>query len=102
MYLDGLGIPGDEVEALDWFQNAARKKHITEQYILGMKYLDGEGTPRDIYQAYAWLGIAAAGGFEPAQQYRNDIESAMNDDEIGQARELAREYWEKFGNKETH
>jgi len=70
------------------------------QFRLGSIYHNGQGIPQDNVKAFAWYGIAAAGGIKSAQRIRDEIQSRLTHDEIEQARKLARELWEKYGNTE--
>ena len=82
------------------YLKAAEQGHAMAQYSLGSMFYFGQGIPKDDINAYAWLGIAAAGGFEPAQNYRDVIASQISPEELEQAQILARELWGKYGNKE--
>jgi TPR repeat protein len=99
MYREVLGVPQDKKEALQWYIDAARKEHVMAQFRLGSVHHNGQGVPRDDVKAYAWYGIAAAGGFKPAQRLRDEIQWQLSQEELQQARKLAKELWEKYGNK---
>ena len=98
MYREGLGIPQDKTEAMTWYLDAARQKHVAAQLRLGSIYHNGYGVPRDDIKAYAWYGIAAAGGVKSAQRLRDEIQSQLIREELQQARKLSMELWEKYGN----
>ncbi len=97
MYIQNLGIPGDPKAAFQWLLEAAMDKHIVEQYVLGTYYLHGRGVNIDRINAYAWMGIAAAGGFEFAQSMRDIVALDLSDEELDKGRQLAREFWSKYG-----
>jgi TPR repeat protein len=74
-------------------------KHVVEQFILGTMYYAGLGVSQDNFRAYAWFGIASAGGLQAGQIFRDQIESEITASELQEARKLARELWNKYGNK---
>lgn len=99
MYRQGLGVPKDNQEALQWYLEVAKNEHVTEQFMLGTIYRAGRGVRQDNIRAYAWLGIAAAGGMQAAQVFRDNLESQITAGELEEARKLSRELWEKYGNR---
>ena len=102
MYRNGFGVEQDYPEALKWFRKAAKQGDARAQSNLGLMYHDGLGIQQDFIQAYAWFGIAAAGGFEPAQAGRDLIGGRLNSAQLEEAREFAKELWEKYGNKNNN
>jgi hypothetical protein len=98
MYRQGLGIPQNKTEALKRFLDVARQKNVVAQFRLGSIYHNGYGVPQDDIKAYAWYGIAAAGGIEPAEELRDEIQGQLTPEELTQARKLSRGLWEKYGN----
>ena len=97
MYQEGLGIPNDNADALAWFTTAAQEKKLIAQYHLGNIYFRGIIVEQDFVNAYAWVGIAAAGGYKPAEIKRDEIEDYMTPDERERAHTLAKELWKKYG-----
>jgi len=65
-------------------------------------YHHGYGLQQDYVQAYAWTGIAAANGNANAVQGRIYLETQLTPNELEEARQLARELWDKYGNKENN
>ena len=61
---------------------------------LATLYVRGQGVPRDLGEAYLWFSLAADAGYEPAQQGRAEIESALGTAELDRARERARRWQE--------
>ena len=102
MYRDGLGLPQDYTEALKWFRKAAEQGLALGQANLGVMYHQGHGLQKDNVQAYAWIGIAAANGNANAIQMLGFLESQLTPNKLEEARELAEELWEKYGNKSNH
>ena len=57
-----------------------------------MLYSSGRGIGQDWIKAHLWLNIAASGGYVGATQQLDYISSRMNESELAQARQLAREW----------
>ena len=100
MYRKGVCIPPDYIKASEWYRRAAEQGVSEAQYNLGILYFSGNGLPRDVVQAYAWVDVAAADGNERARDSRGVIESELDPAQLEDARRLAGELWEKYGNKE--
>src|SRR5260370_28730225 len=47
MYDEGLGIPMDDVEAVNWYRKAAEQGLVQAQGRLGVMYRRGRGLPED-------------------------------------------------------
>jgi len=99
MYNQGLGVPQDIAEALKWYRKAAEQGYTLAQSNIGFIYYKGFGVPKDYVQAFAWLDIAVKGGFQPAQNLRDMIVVKLNAAQFKEARKLAKELSEKYGNK---
>ncbi len=99
LYQTGFGVKQDYAEALKWYRKAAEQGLARAQANLGFRYQNGSGVQQDLIQSYAWYGIAAAGGFVQAQNGRDRIGAMLNATELEEAHELAKELWEKYGNK---
>jgi hypothetical protein len=67
MYLLGVGVPQDDVEAVRWYRLAADQGNALTQYNLGFMYANGEGVPRDDAEAVRWFRLAADQGQAEAQ-----------------------------------
>ena len=102
MYERGQGVPQDYTEAVNWYRKAVVQGNATAQHNLGGMYLRGLGVNQDYVKAYAWTGTAAANGHTDAIQNRDFTETQLTPNELEEARQLARELWEKYGNKTNH
>jgi len=102
MYTEGLGVQQDYTEAVKWTRKAAVQGSALGQANLGVMYHQGHGLQKDNVQAYAWIGIAAANGNANAIQMLGFLESQLTPNKLEEARELAEELWEKYGNKSNH
>lgn len=66
-YVEGKGVPKDEVKAMEWFQKAATQGLAKAQFQLGTMHANGDGTPKDGVKAVEWYQKAAAQGHDSAQ-----------------------------------
>ena len=62
MYVTGVGVPQDDVEAVAWYRRAAEQGDARAQYNLGGMYREGRGVPQDDVEAVAWYRRAAEQG----------------------------------------
>jgi TPR repeat protein len=62
MYDEGLGVPKDDVEAVNWYRKAADQGLVQAQGRLGVMYRRGRGLPEDEAQAVSWFRKAADAG----------------------------------------
>lgn len=104
VYRDGSdGLPQDYTEAVKWFHKAAEQKIAMAQFNLGQLYENGHGVPQDYVKAHMWYNVAMA-TFGPdgtgsltrasAFKHRETLATMMTSQQIANAHELAREWWE--------
>ena len=62
MYLNGKGVPKNEVEAAKWFRKASEQGNPDAQYKLGWMRQNGRGVPRNDNEAAKWYGKATDQG----------------------------------------
>ena len=67
IYVGGLGVPQDDVEAAAWFRKAADQGVAAAQSRLGSFYYLGKGVPQDYVEAAKWYRFAADQGNADAQ-----------------------------------
>ena len=91
-YLKGDGVTEDDHEATHWLIKSAEQGNTDAQFSLGFVYRGGNGVPMDNVQSYMWFDIAANNGHEKAIELRKDISTSMTDDQIDEARALAK-HW---------
>jgi TPR repeat protein len=58
----GMGVPQDDVEALDWYRRAADLGQADAMNNIGTLYLTGHGTQQDYAEAMKWYQRAADAG----------------------------------------
>ena len=90
MYLYGIGVTKDEVEAVKWFRKTADQGYATGQFTLGARYADGRGVPKDEVEAYKWYLLAEAQGDEQAKKSIADIEKDLTPAQRAEGKRLAR------------
>ena len=73
LYLQGLGVAADPVQAAAWYRRAAEAGDAVAQLNLGELYARGLGVPRDLVEAYTWFGLAAEQGRAWAAQQRDRL-----------------------------
>ncbi|MCM1149613.1 MAG: sel1 repeat family protein, partial [Butyricicoccus sp.] len=89
LYRDGPVLIPDGVEALYWFEQAARRGHVSAQYALGKLMLSEDAEVRNTELGIQWLEYAAHNGSDCAasrlgKEYlrgelvERDTENAMN------------------------
>jgi uncharacterized protein len=59
MYEKGLGVPQDDVAAVEWYRKAAIQDDSDAQFILGIMYYKGRGVSQDHKKAVEWYRKAA-------------------------------------------
>jgi len=62
MYMNGRGVPQDDVTACEWYRKAADQGQANAQGSLGYGYMNGCGVPQDFVAAAQWLQKAADQG----------------------------------------
>lgn len=85
---------GDDEKAAAWWRAAAEQGDSEAQFRLGVLYDNGIGVERNYYEAYAWARAAAIQGVDEARELQKHLLGKIAD--IEHARELARDYVEKF------
>src|SRR5689334_2503681 len=51
MHEQGLGVPKNDAEAVNWFRKAAEQGFAGAQYLLGLMYHEGLGVPKNDVEA---------------------------------------------------
>jgi TPR repeat protein len=93
-YLAGNGVSRDYAEAAKWFRRASDQGDRISQLILGGMYVLGQGVKKDLVESLKWLILAADGGLlnEKAIQNRDAVASALNPEQISEAKRRAAEW----------
>jgi hypothetical protein len=72
------------------YRRAAEQGHAPAQDNLGRLYLKGRGVKKDYALAYMWLELAISNGRKSAAKYLNQVVKTMTQEQISNARMLAR------------
>ena len=93
LYLNGQGVPKNEVAAVEWFRRSSDQGFPRASANLAEMYLRGIGVPRDPERAVAFYQRAAEGGLAEAQHNL----AILIDAGFGVARdpELARRWFQR-------
>lgn len=67
MFMTGLGVERDAVNAIQWYDRAAQGGHAKAQFNLGVIYDKADGAERDVAKALHWYREAAKQGVVEAQ-----------------------------------
>jgi TPR repeat protein len=67
MYYNGIGVPKDYKEAVNWYRKAAQHGEANSQFKLALMYDNGRGVPEDDKEAVKWYIKAAEQGYAVAQ-----------------------------------
>lgn len=73
-YLNGEGVPKDEVKAFELLREAATLNNIDAQYYLGLAYENGKGVTKDLSKAWEWYQLSANKGHLPALQAKKMLQ----------------------------
>jgi len=97
MYYKGLeGVAPDYQEAAEWLRRSAKQGFTIAQACLGYMYWKGQGVTPDYMAAYMWLTLAVeASTGEVRDRYlisRNQLEMLLSEEEMAEAKRLAREW----------
>ena len=96
MYLNGRGVPQDDVVAVKWSHKAAEQGDADAQSLLGAMYERGRGVPQDFIQAHMWFNLAASRSSgetrDKSAEIRDFLAARMTPDQIAEAQRLAREW----------
>ncbi len=94
LYAGGQGVARDFRQAAKWYRLAAEQGHGPAQLNLGLAYADGLGVPGDHVRAHLWLNLASTSGDDHARDQRDELTGEMTPEQIAEAQQLAREWWE--------
>jgi uncharacterized protein len=91
----GHGVPQDYTEAAKWHRESAEQGNTDAQLSLGRMYDRGNGVPQNYAFAYMWLNLAAAGGLEKAESYKDILSQKITKEQIAEAERLSKEWMKR-------
>ena len=92
LYHDGVVVPKDDAQAVQWFHRAAEQGYVRAQSTLGAYYWAGRGVPQDFTKAYFWSQLALAQGDENSKSRLEGLSAQMTQSQVANARQEA-EAW---------
>jgi GAF domain/Sel1 repeat/PilZ domain len=92
LYHDGLLVPQDDAQAVQWFQRSAEQGYVRAQATLGSYYWAGRGVRQDYSKAYFWSQLALAQGDQNSKLLLEGLSTQMTQSQITKARQEA-ELW---------
>lgn len=95
-YYLGQGVERNYNEAVRHWHISAEEGHKDSQFMLGDMYYHGRGVEKDRRKSYAWFDTAAKQGFAQAGPARDKVVGQMDSLSLGQARLLAKKYFQKY------
>jgi TPR repeat protein len=99
MYESGEGLPQDSKEAVKWYRRAAEGGNFDAPNNLGAMYLTGIGVPRDYVRAHMWFDLALLRKDRAAAKNMSFVMKKMSQDQIAEARKLAKDWMEIYENR---
>ena len=99
-YSNGQGVLKDYKEAVKWIRKAAEQGFAEAQNNLGVRYYKGQGVLKDDVNAYAWFNVGSANGSDKASKNRDLIAKEMTPEQIAEAQELSKVWFEEYQPKE--
>lgn len=92
LYHDGLLVPQDDAQAVQWFQRSAEQGYVRAQATLGSYYWAGRGVRQDYSKAYFWSQLAVAQGDQNSKLLLEGLSTQMTQSQVTKARQEA-ELW---------
>jgi hypothetical protein len=92
MYDNGLGVPQNYTEAVEWYRRAAEQGYASAQFNLGVMYAAGQGVRKDLVMAYILESLAAAQGVEQARTGRDISLKLLSREQVTEGQRLASEW----------
>ena len=92
MYLDGVGVPQNSEQAMEWFRKSADRGYAKAQYNLGALYAVGRGVRKDLITAHMWMNLCAASGDAKCARQRDLIAGKMKARDLATAQRRATDW----------
>ncbi|NNE59075.1 MAG: sel1 repeat family protein [Hellea sp.] len=96
MYKDGVGVEQHAQKAAELVLGGAEQNIAMAQYLVSQAYGTGQGFEQDYVKAHLWANLAAAQGYDGAEERRDVWAQLMTPEQIAQAQSEARIWNEKF------
>jgi len=99
VYEQGLFDLTDADKAFQWYQRASENGDRFAQYRLAQMIYFSVGKQRNVIESYAWANLAASEGDSEATALRDEIATHLESEALLQAKDLARQYGEKYASQ---
>ena len=86
LYASGVGVEQDDFAAAEWSRKAAEYGIPLGQAGYGAALFLGSGVEKNPLDGYVWTSLAAAQGNREAQRFIADMEQALTDEDLAEAR----------------
>ena len=73
------------LEAIIYFERAARGGHKQAQHYLGLMYYKGQGVAKDNIEAYKWFDLAASNGDKVGMVLKVTLKDILTNQELSEA-----------------
>jgi TPR repeat protein len=92
LYTSGVGVEQDHTAAAEWSRKAAEYGDPLGQAAYGAALFLGSGVEKNPLDGYVWTSLAAAQGNTEAQSFIADMEQALTDEDLAEARTRIAEF----------
>ena len=86
LYTSGVGVEQDDSAAAEWYRKAAEYGDPLGQAGYGAALFLGSGVEKNPLDGYVWTSLAAAQGNTEAQSFIAEMEKALTDEDLAEAR----------------
>jgi hypothetical protein len=98
LYLNGLGVPVNQVEGIKWLRLAARNGDDVAQFNLGNAYFKGVGVQQDYVKSHSWYALAVAQGEHQSLKKRDEIAKLLTPEQIAESKILSKKLYNQQKN----
>ena len=92
LYASGVGVEQDDSAAAEWYRKAAEYGDPLGQAGYGAALFLGSGVEKNPLDGYVWTSLAAAQGNTEAQSFIAEMEQALTDEDLAEARTRIAEF----------
>jgi TPR repeat protein len=92
LYTSGVGVEQDSAAAAEWSRKAAEYGDPLGQAAYGAALFLGSGVEKNPLDGYVWTSLAAAQGNSEAESFIADMEQALTDEDLADARTRIAEF----------
>jgi hypothetical protein len=97
LYTSGIGVEQDDSAAAKWYRKAAEYGDPLGQAGYGAALFLGSGVEKNPLDGYVWTSLAATQGNKEAQSFVAEMEQALTNEDLAEARMRIAEFSPKEG-----